>query len=96
MCIRDCSSAKLREGVEIIEQVLVDHELVENDGLRARFADFGASSLDIEVFAYITVIDFAESRFIRQELMLEIFARLEEAGLSIAFPTRTVHLVTEE
>ncbi|MBU1254357.1 MAG: mechanosensitive ion channel family protein [Alphaproteobacteria bacterium] len=90
------SSAKLREGVEIIEQVLIDHELVENDGLRARFADFGASSLDIEVFAYITVIDFAESRFIRQELMLEIFARLEEAGLSIAFPTRTVHLVTEE
>jgi MscS family membrane protein len=90
------SSAKLREGVEIIESVLREHDLVDNEGMRARFADFGASSLDIEVFAYITVFDFAESRLIRQELMLAIFERLEAAGLSIAFPTRTVHLVTEE
>lgn len=89
------SAAKLREGVEIIEQVLLDHELVDDEDARARFADFGTSSLDIEVWSYITVPDFAESRSIRQELLLAIFERLEAAGLSIAFPTRTVHLVQD-
>ena len=92
----DVSAAKLREGVEIIERVLLDHELVENEGMRVKFIDFGASSLDIEVFSYITVTDYAESRGIRQELLLEIFDRLEAAGLSIAFPTRTVHLVRDD
>ncbi|MBC7159320.1 MAG: mechanosensitive ion channel family protein [Porphyrobacter sp.] len=89
------SAAKLREGVELIEQVLIDNPQVEKDGARARFANFGDSSLDIEVWSYIAVPDFTESRLVRQELLLEIFARLEAAGLTIAFPTRTVHLVQD-
>ena len=89
------SAAKLQEGVDVIEQVLRDHELVENEGLRARFANFGASSLDIEVWSYITVDDFARSRLVRHELLLAIYERLEAAGLAIAFPTRTVHLVQD-
>lgn len=90
------SAAKLREGVEIIERVLSEHPLVEKEGLRARFAHFGASSLDIEIWSYITVLDYAESRAIRQELLLTIFERLEAAGLSIAFPTQKIHLVRDE
>ena len=89
------SAAELRRAVEIIEQILRDHEAVDNDGLRARFSHFGESSLDIEIWCYIMVADYAESRLIRQELLLAIFERLEEVGLAIAFPTRTVHLVTE-
>jgi MscS family membrane protein len=73
--------------------VLVDHEQVEGEGARARFADFGPSSLDIEIWSYIIVTDFAESRTVRQELLLTIMERLEEAGMTIAFPTRKVHLV---
>ncbi|GAA3804343.1 hypothetical protein GCM10022600_28220 [Qipengyuania pelagi] len=42
------------------------------------------------------VADYAESRLIRQELLLAIFERLKAAGLAIAYPTRTVHLVTQE
>jgi len=89
------SAAKLREGIEIIEQVLRDHPLVENEGLRARLAHFGASALEIELWSYIIVEDFAESRRIRQELLLSIFERLERAGLAIAFPTQKVHLVQD-
>ena len=86
------SAAKLREAIEIIERVLRNHELVDDEDARARFADFGASSLDIEVWSYITVSDYAESRLIRQELLLEILDGLESAGMAMAFPTRMVHL----
>jgi MscS family membrane protein len=90
------SSEKLREGVEIIERVLLEHDSVDKGSARARFTNFGASSLDIEVFSYITVSDFGESLKVRQELLLAFFERLEAAGLSFAFPTSTVHLIKEE
>jgi len=89
------SARKLREGVEIVEGVLKEHERVESEGARARFTNFGPSSLDIEIFSYITVGDFAESLVVRQELLLMIFERLEAAGLSIAFPTQKILLVQE-
>jgi MscS family membrane protein len=89
------SSAKLRDGVEIVERILKSHEKIDADGARARFTNFGASSLDIEVFSYITVSDFGDSLVVRQQLLLDIFQQLEAAGLSIAFPTRKVLLVQE-
>lgn len=89
------SPAKLREGVAIVERVLMEHEKIDSEGARACLGNFGDSSLDIEVFSYITVGDFTESVFIRQELLLAMFERLEAAGLAIAFPTRTVHLVRD-
>lgn len=83
---------KLREAVAIIEDVLFAHEKISNDGPRARFSNFGESALEIEVFSYITVTDFAESTTVRQELLLTIYERLAAAGIGIAFPTRTVFL----
>ena len=89
------SAAKLREGVEIIEAVLKGHEKIDSEGARARFTNFGASSLDIEIFSYITVPDYGDSLVVRQELLLTILERLEAAGLSLAFPTQTIHLVRD-
>lgn len=89
------SGQQLRQGIAIIEQVLADHPLVSADPRRAKLARFGPSSLDIEVFTYITVADFAESLSIRQDLLLSILERLEDAGLSIAFPTQTLYLKSD-
>ena len=90
------SAAKLREAIKIIERVLRHHDLVDDEDARARFAEFGKSSLDIEVWSYITVSDYGESRLIRQQLLLEILDGLEGAGIAMAFPTRKVHLVQGE
>ncbi len=90
------SAAQLREGIGIIEQILAEHPQVSEDPRRVKLANFGPSSLDIEVFTYITVPDFADSLGIRQELLLSILDRLEDAGLSIAFPTQTLILKPQE
>ncbi|WP_200884968.1 mechanosensitive ion channel family protein [Croceibacterium mercuriale] len=82
-------AAKVREAVQIVAEVLEAHEKVA-EGSRARLKDFGASSLDIEVFSYIDVPDFAESLIHREELLLTILERFENAGIGIAFPTRTI------
>lgn len=86
------SAEQLHEGAAIIEKVLVEHPLVADDPRRVKLKDFGATALEIEVFAYIEVTDFAESLGVRHELLTKIYERLEEAGFAIAFPTQTVYL----
>jgi len=83
------SAAKLREAIRIVQQVLASHEHIA-EGSRARLSNFGESSLDIEVFSYIDVRDFGQSVVIKEELLLSIYERFEEAGIGIAFPTRTI------
>lgn len=83
------SAAKLREAIGIVQDVLASHEHIA-EGSRARLSNFGESSLDIEVFSYIDVRDFGQSVVIKEELLLSIYERFEEAGIGIAFPTRTI------
>lgn len=85
------TAERLRHAVELIEGVMAEHPKVADDS-RATLKDYAADSLAVETFAYIDVPDFTESVFIRQELLLEIYRRLEEADIGIAFPTRTLYL----
>jgi MscS family membrane protein len=61
--------------------------------MTVRFAQLGASSLDVEVMAWFQTSDFGEFQAIRQEVLLQFMEVVEAAGTSFAFPTRTVHLV---
>ena len=89
------SAERLREAIRIIEQVLEEDERVAEDPRRAKLANFSASSVDIEVFAYIDLPDFVESLSVRQDLLLDIYSRLEAADIAIAYPTSTVYLRPE-
>ncbi|WP_313706487.1 mechanosensitive ion channel family protein [Massilia sp.] len=83
------SSAKLREAIGIVQQVLKEHEKIA-EGARALLGRIGERSFNIEVFAYIEVRDFEESLRIREALLLAIYERLEAAGIGLAFPAQTI------
>jgi MscS family membrane protein len=84
------SAEKLREGVNIIDTVLKEHPNTDEDA-RATLAGLGETSVNVEVFSYITVDDLVESLHIKQDLLLTMMERLEKAGLALALPTRTLH-----
>ena len=90
------SSAKLREAIDLIEAALIENPRIADDPRRAKLRYFGADSLSVETFAYIETSDFNESLTIRNDLLLDIYERLEAAGIAIAFPTRTVYLRRED
>lgn len=54
------------------------------------FMEFGASSLDFELRAYLANID--QSLTVKSELRFEIMRRFREAGIEIPFPQQDVHL----
>ncbi|HET8733318.1 MAG TPA: mechanosensitive ion channel family protein, partial [Anaeromyxobacteraceae bacterium] len=90
------TAAQLREVVAGIEGALRSHPKVFPEGIGVRFSAFQESALNVEVMAYFQTLDWDEFSAIRTELYLRFMEIVERAGTSLAFPTRTVHLVSDE
>ena len=72
--------------------LLESDDRVTEDPARVRFLAFGASSLDIEVFAYVLAVDYNEFLGVCEDLNLAIMEIVAECGTSFAFPSRTIYL----
>ena len=90
----ETTAAQMRSALEAIRRLLLDHARVEKDSIRVRFLGFGSSSLDVEVFAYISAVDFADFLEIQEELLLRIMDAIQAAGTRIALPSQTTYLAS--
>ncbi len=90
------TAAQLRAVLGGIEAALRAHPRLWPDGVSVRFTEFRESSLNVEVMAWFQMSDWGAFTADRQELFLRFMAIVEDAGATLAFPTRTVHLVQEE
>jgi len=87
------SAEKMREILAELEKVLQEHPGVAKDeNITVRFMAFGASSLDVEIIAYLMTAEMTPFRTWRQELLLS-FMEIVERKSGFAFPTRTVHVL---
>lgn len=85
--------AQVREVLAGLEEVLRKHPRIWPGAVVVRFKEHAASSLDIEVMAWLMTTDYAEFQKIREDVLLGFTHVVERARTSFAFPTRTVHLV---
>jgi MscS family membrane protein len=83
---------QMRFLLEELRGVLREHPRVSPDPARVRFVGFGSSSLDLEVYAYVTTSDWNEYLAIREELYLQFMDAVERAGSGFAFPSQTLYL----
>jgi MscS family membrane protein len=88
----ETSADQLRFVLSGLRDVLIGHPRVCDQPLRVRFSGFGASSLDVEIFAYVETTDFNEFCAIREDLFLRFIDVVEQAGTAIAFPSQTLYL----
>jgi MscS family membrane protein len=86
------SPAQMRALLEALRHLLSTHEMVAQDAQRVRFISFGASSLNIEVFAQILTNDFLQFLAIQEELMLQIMDIVAAHGCSFAFPSQSLYI----
>jgi MscS family membrane protein len=82
---------QLRFVLERLRRMLLGHPRVTDDPARARFLDFDAYSLNIEIFAYVNSSDWGEYLGIREDLNLRIIDIVNEAGTGFAFPSQTLY-----
>ena len=87
--------SEVEKVIEIITEVLKAHEKVENYPAPAVLLDgFGDSSIDFRCLIWTTDID--NWLRIKSQLSTSIYNALNEAGISIPFPQRDVHVVSWE
>ncbi|HOE63735.1 MAG TPA: mechanosensitive ion channel [Candidatus Sumerlaeota bacterium] len=75
-----------------IKKILDNHEGVTSEGQNIHFLDFGESSLNIRVLYFTKDLTYSGHNKVRQEVNLAIMRMLEEAGLSIALPSRSIYI----
>jgi MscS family membrane protein len=75
-----------------VHRVLYAHPKVDSTSARIRFVGFGSSSLDLEVFSYVTVRDYGEYLEVAEDLNLRIMDVVAAAGSSFALPAQTTYL----
>ena len=83
---------QLRRILESLTKMLAEDPRVIDESSRVRFLALGASSLDVEMFAYVRAPTYPEFLAVQQELLLKTLDVVERAGTSIAFPSHTVYL----
>ena len=83
---------QLRYILVEIRKMFYAHPKVLPDPARICFTEFGAYSLDLDVFAYVDVTDFNEYLEIAEDLNLRIMDIVAQAGASFASPSQTTYL----
>lgn len=77
---------QMKEISSRISNTLRDNPKISNDNIRVRFKDIGLISLDIEVFAYAMVSDYAAFLETAEELNYSIIEAISEVGAEFAVP----------
>lgn len=79
-----------------IRSILYSHPMVGNDDARVRFIGFGASSLRLEINAYILVSTLDTALEIKEDLYLRIMDMVSESGTGFAFPSQTLYFAKDD
>jgi MscS family membrane protein len=92
----ETSPEQLRYLLVKIQEMLLSHPRIHSEPVYVRFIGFGASSLDIEVFAYVTTKDREEFFSIREDILLRVMDIVEQSGTGFAFPSQTLYFRRDE
>jgi MscS family membrane protein len=88
----ETTTGQIRYVLAKVREMLLGHPRFDKDPARIRFKDFGAYSLDLEIFAHIRSNDWGQYPAIREDLNLRIMDIVAEAGTGFAFPSQTAYL----
>lgn len=75
-----------------IEQLLRTHEEIHPDSIMVAFDHYNENSLDILIYFFTHTTVWAEHLRIKHDINLKIMGILEEEGVEVAFPSRTIYV----
>jgi MscS family membrane protein len=87
----ETSPEQLRFLLVKIRELLLGHPRIHPEPARTRFVGFGASSLNLEVFAYATTSDWQEFLGIQEDVFLRIMDIVKQSGTRFAIPSQTLY-----
>lgn len=86
---------QLRHVLAKLRELLLAHPKVTPEPARVRLIGFGASSLNLEVFAYIDTQDWNEFLEIQEDIHLRMMDVVAASGTGFAFPSQTLYFARD-
>lgn len=95
--IRYCDAGKMADIVRDVRHMLEQHDDIDTGKtLIVNFNSFAPSSLDFFIYTFTKTVKWVEYHSVKQDVLLQTLAIIEQHGAEVAFPTSTVHLFNEE
>lgn len=92
----DTSKNRVQEAIDILKSILDNHQGMDSERpARVYFTEFQDSALVIDVTYWFTPADYYEFCEFNEQVNLKVLAEFNEAGIEFAFPTQTLHVVSE-
>jgi len=93
ICLRyETTPDQLRYVLVEVRKLLYSHPKVLGDPARIRFVEFGGSSFDLDVFAYVDTRDYGEFLEVSEDLNLRVIKIVRDAGSDFALPSQTTYI----
>lgn len=86
---------QIQRVVQRVELMLRNHEDVHPDTIMVAFDQYNDSSLDILLYFFTNTTVWGEHVKIKHEINIAIMGILEEEGVEVAFPSRTIYVSQE-
>ncbi|UOQ87413.1 mechanosensitive ion channel family protein [Gracilibacillus salinarum] len=86
------SKEKIQHVVHEIQEYLENNEDIHPETIFVKFTEYNNSSLDIMLYFFTKTIVWEEYLTVKQNVNYKIMEILEEADVSVAFPSRSIYL----
>jgi len=86
---------QLRYVLAKLRELLLAHPMVTPEPARVRLIGFGASSVNLEVFAYVGTKDWNQFLEIQEDIYLRMMDVVAESGTGFAFPSQTLYFARD-
>ena len=87
---------KVEAFCEGVREVIRRHPYTRKDYYHVYLVDFGESSLEVLLYAFVETPDWAMELREKHRLMADILRVASELGVEFAFPTRTLHMIQSD
>lgn len=88
----DTPPEKMEAFLEGLKNIIRANEYTRKDQFHIVFNNYGPSSLDILVYFFLRVPDWAQELVQRQNIFLEFLRLAKELNVNFAFPTQSLHV----
>ncbi|RXI98182.1 mechanosensitive ion channel family protein [Anaerobacillus alkaliphilus] len=86
---------KLEACTKKIDDMLKSHSEIDQEVIFVRFDEFNESSLDIFVYFFTKTTIWGEFLAVKEDVNFKIMEILEQEGVSVAFPSRSIFIEEE-
>lgn len=89
------SSNEVEKFCDDIKAIILSNENVIADDVRVNFTEYGAHSLDIDLFFYVKMIKISEYLKVKNDINIAIKQYAQDSGMDFAFESKTIYFADE-